>query len=243
MQTYSSSHTWLNQGKRQLLGLFLASPCPLCQRSTTGILCSSCDRLVRQCQTSTPCDRTVSLRVVSWGRYEGSLRQVIGRLKYSGHAEIAQFLGTELGQSWRAQIKPGSPTRPLIVVPIPLHPTKLQQRGFNQADLLAEWFCRSTRLPLCRDGLLRIQATQPQHSLDRSARQQNLSQAFAVNPGQTSALRQAGVWLLDDIFTTGATAQSAAQTLRQSGIAVAGICAVARAAAWDTSSRSRDRVS
>jgi ComF family protein len=122
----------------------------------------------------------------------------------------------------------------VAIVPIPLHPIKLQQRGFNQADLLARSFCRLTRLPLHIDGLRRVQATQPQHSLGRSARQQNLAQAFDVNPKQVSALRKTTVWLLDDIFTTGATAQSAAHTLRRHGIAVAGICTVARAIAWET---------
>lgn len=241
---YSSSQSWLGQGKQQLLNLFLASPCPLCQRSTAAVLCPNCCRQVRQCQTSTPCDRTIpGLTVVSWGRYEGSLRQIIGSLKYTGHTEVAQFLGTELGQTWRDRLsrpvfdhhaKSGASARPVAIVPIPLHPTKLQQRGFNQADLLAQAFCRLNHLPLHSNGLRRVLATQAQHSLSRTARQQNLAQAFAVEPNQVSALRQTTVWLLDDIFTTGATAQVAAQTLRRSGIAVAGICTVARAIAWDT---------
>ncbi|MGB3308440.1 MAG: ComF family protein [Nodosilinea sp.] len=233
MHHSSSTQTWLSRGKQHLLSLFLASHCPLCQRSTSAVLCPSCCHQVRQCQTSTPCDRTMpSLTVVSWGRYEGSLRQIIGSLKYTGHAEVAQFLGTELGQTWRDWVKPGASTRPVAIVPIPLHPTKQQQRGFNQADLLAQSFCRSTQLPLHSNGLQRVLATQAQHSLGRSARQQNLAQAFEVEPKQASALRKTTVWLLDDIFTTGATAQSAAQTLRRNGIAVAGICTVARAIAW-----------
>ncbi|MBE9109098.1 ComF family protein [Nodosilinea sp. LEGE 07298] len=235
MHHSSSAQTWLSQGRQQLLSLFLASPCPLCQRSTSAVLCPSCCHQVRQCQTSTPCDRPMAdLTVMSWGRYEGSLRQIISSLKYTGHADVAQFLGAELGQTWRDGVKSEPSVGPVAIVPIPLHPTKLQQRGFNQADLLARSFCRLTRLPLHSDGLRRVQATQPQHSLGRSARQQNLAQAFDVNPKQVSALRKTTVWLLDDIFTTGATAQSAAHTLRRHGIAVAGICTVARAIAWET---------
>ncbi|MGG6238411.1 ComF family protein [Nodosilinea sp. AN01ver1] len=246
MRVSSSAQSWFGQGKQQLLNLFLASPCPLCQRSTAAVLCPSCCRQVRQCQTSNPCDRTIpGLTVVSWGRYEGSLRQLIGSLKYSGHREIAQFLGAELGQTWRdgflgpvldRRVKAGASARPLAVVPIPLHPGKLQQRGFNQADLLAQAFCRLNRLPLHSHGLRRVLATQAQHSLSRAARQQNLAQAFDIEPQQASALRQTTVWLLDDIFTTGATAQAAAQTLRRHGIAVAGICTVARAIAWNAES-------
>ncbi|MGB3201306.1 MAG: ComF family protein [Nodosilinea sp.] len=236
MHHLSSSPPWLSQGMRQLLSLFLASPCPLCQRSTPAVLCPSCCRQVRQCQTSTPCDHsTADFTVVTWGHYEGSLRQIISSLKYAGRPEVAEFLGTELGQTWRDRGRSEPSPGPVAIVPIPLHPTKLQQRGFNQADLLARWFCRSTRLPLHSDVLRRVQATQAQHSLSRLARQQNLAQAFAVDPKRAIALRQTTVWLLDDIFTTGATAQAAAQTLRRSGIAVAGICTVARAIAWNAS--------
>ncbi|MBE9159147.1 ComF family protein [Nodosilinea sp. LEGE 06152] len=247
MRYSSSAQGWFGQTKQQLFSLFLASPCPLCQRSTAAVVCPSCCRQVRQCQAPTSCDRTLpGLTVVSWGRYEGSLRQVIGSLKYTGHTEVAQFLGTELAQTWRDgpsgsvfahRVKLESSARPVAIVPIPLHPTKLQQRGFNQADLLARSFCRLNRLPLHSHGLQRVLATQAQHSLSRAARQQNLAQAFAVEPNQISALRQATVWLLDDILTTGATAQAAAQALRQQGIAVAGICTVARAIAWDTNSK------
>ncbi|WP_197064815.1 ComF family protein [Leptolyngbya sp. KIOST-1] len=224
----------MSQGKQQLLSLFLASPCPLCQRSTPAVLCPSCDRQVRQCQTTIPCDRRWNdLTILNWGHYEGSLRQAIGSLKYSGQREIARVLGAALGQTWRDH-QPTPRPHSVAIVPIPLHPAKLQQRGFNQADLLAQGFCRTTRLPLYSHGLRRIRATQAQHSLNRTARHQNLAQAFAVDPAQIGALRNTTVWLLDDIFTTGATAQAAAQTLRNSGIAVAGICTVARAIAAET---------
>ncbi len=241
MHRRSSTQTWFSQGKHQLLSLFLAQPCPLCQRSTPAVLCPSCCRQVQQCQASTPCDRSIpDLTVLSWGRYEDSLRQAISSLKYSGHTGLAQFLGTELGQTWldhNSRLRTSS--RLVAIVPIPLHPTRLQQRGFNQADLIGQWFCRLTGLPLYSHGLLRVQATQAQHSLDCLSRQQNLAQAFAVNPAQVKALQRSTVWLLDDIFTTGATAQSAAQVLRRSGIAVEGICTVARPTVWATSTETR----
>ena len=233
MQQWSPAHL-IHQGQRQILKLFLADRCPLCQRSSPTAPCANCRRQVSQCRAVTPCDRRQpGLTILSWGRYEGSLRQFIGKLKYEGHTDIAELLGFELGKTWLDQ----DPTlrrspRPLAIVPIPLHPSKLQQRGFNQADLIARWFCRLTGLPLYSQGLQRVQATQAQHSLGLADRQRNLAQAFAVSPSQISALRGTTVWLLDDIFTTGATAHSAAQTLRRSGVAVGGICTVARAMAW-----------
>ncbi len=235
MRSLPSPQALLTQGKQQILNLFLAGSCPLCQRSTAAGLCPSCTRQVRQCQRTEPCDRQdPALPIVAWGNYEDSLRQAIGQLKYNGHTEIARVLGTELGQVWLTHGRfLAVSARPIAIVPIPLHATKQQQRGFNQADLLARWFCRLTRLSLHSQALLRVQATQAQHRLNRSDRQRNLAQAFAVAPDQIAPLKHCTVWLLDDIFTTGATAQSAAQALRRSGISVGGICTVARAVAWD----------
>lgn len=220
------------RGSETLLGLFLTGPCPLCERATHQALCPGCERQVRQSQLADPLDPSYpGLPVVSWGRYNDSLRHAIRHFKYSGHPELAGWLGLELGQTWRQhqQAKGTKSPRPLVLVPIPLHASKLKQRGFNQAERLAQGMSRAVQVPVMGEGLVRVQATQAQHSLGREARQANLAQAFQVNPGHLKALRQTTVWLVDDIFTTGATAQAAALTLRQSGISVAGICTVARA--------------
>jgi ComF family protein len=189
---------------------------------------------MRRYQLTTPREKSSSgIPVVSWGAYEGSLKQGIAALKYSRQVELSQFLGFELGRIWIKHYPPKfRQNQPLpIVVPIPLHTTRQQERGFNQAELLAQWFCHFTKLPLAADGLLRIQATCPQHSLSYDERQKNLTRAFAVNPKQLPQLRRTSVWLLDDIYTTGATAHAAAQTLRRYRVSVAGICTVARAIA------------
>jgi len=218
-------------GKQQLLSLFLSGQCSLCQRSSPTVFCSACLKQVRQCQLATPLDDSYpGLVVISWGRYEDSLRQAISRFKYEGQTDLAQWLGTELGQTWRHYQKSTEirGRQPIALVPIPLHAAKLQQRGFNQAELLARWMNRAAQGALIADGLQRVRTTQAQHSLNRQQRQQNLAQAFRVNPYRLSCLRQRTVWLVDDIFTTGSTAQVAAQTLRSSGITVTGICTVAR---------------
>lgn len=212
-----------------LLGLLIAESCALCQRRANEVFCAACQRQMRQTQFSHPLySHQNSLPVVSWGRYEDSLRQMIRQLKYSGQPQLAQWLGVEMGRTWR-QHRPASPAaRPIAIVPIPLHASKLQQRGFNQAELLARWVSRAAQAPLVGDGLVRWQATQAQHGLSAQQRHQNLAQAFAVNPRHLAQLRGKTVWLVDDIFTTGATAQAAVQALRQEGISVAGICTAAR---------------
>ncbi|MFZ4641208.1 MAG: ComF family protein [Nodosilinea sp.] len=224
--------TLWQRGRHQVLNLFLAAPCPLCRRSTITCPCPSCQRQLRQCQLSTPLQYShADLAVISWGQYDGPLKRVIGVFKYDGQWDLARWLGRELGQTWQ-HYRPAAPAPSITLVPIPLHPSRLQQRGFNQAELLARWVSRSGPVPLCADGLLRVQATQAQHSLTRRARQQNLMRAFAINPKRVDYLRQRSVWLVDDIFTTGATALAVTQVLRSEGIRVAGICTVARAEAW-----------
>jgi len=212
-----------HQGTQQVLNTFLAGTCVLCDRATADPLCTGCqNQLQRQRLPHPSPPGPPGLPLVAWASYSGQVRQVIRRLKYDGHPAVAQFLGQELGACWRQ----GGHRRG-VVVPIPLHADKLQQRGFNQAELVARWFCRTTGLPLVAHGLQRIQATVPQHQLSGAERQQNVARAFAVNPAHRVRLQQERVWLLDDIFTTGATAQAAAQVLRRHQISVAGLATVA----------------
>lgn len=217
------------QSRRQLLQLLLANACALCQRSTASSLCSNCQQQVKQCQLPTPLQATaMGVPLLSWGGYEGGLKRAIAALKYGGEIGLAQDLGLELGKTWRSHHSPSLRPAPLLV-PIPLHPSKLQQRGFNQAELLAHWVGRVAQVPHLGDGLHRRQATQAQHSLSPLARRQNLALALAVNRQRLGALRRRPVWLVDDIYTTGATVEAATQVLTRAGVEVAGICTLARA--------------
>jgi ComF family protein len=226
-----STTTWQRRAQ-QALSLFLDHACPVCERPTSASLCESCERQLQRHQLAHPLTKSQhGLTVISWGTYEGHLKRGIATLKYSKQVELSQFLGFQLGHTWLGQTT-GHPRQSAlspVVIPIPLHAERHRQRGFNQAELLAQWFCHSTHLPLMADGLLRVQATQPQHRLNQADRQKNLSQAFAVNRQKLPQLQRSSVWLLDDIFTTGATVHSAAQTLRRYRISVAGVCTVARA--------------
>ncbi|MBD0267234.1 MAG: ComF family protein [Cyanobacteria bacterium Co-bin8] len=216
----------------QLLNVFLTSPCPLCDRTSPSGICPSCRKRLEQDRLSAPLQGLQSpLPVLAWGAYQGSLRQALGLLKYQHKPALAQLLGSYLGQCWQHQhprLHPSQKRQP-IVVPIPLHADKLSQRGFNQAELLAYWFCRLTNLPLASRGLVRVRATQAQHGLGAQARQHNLDGAFALGPAFHHHRPSGPVLLIDDIYTTGATALSAAQTLRHYGISVVGISTIARA--------------
>jgi ComF family protein len=179
---------------------------------------------LQQCQL--PCSyQQAALPTIAWGEYSGALKRAIASLKYNNHPELARPLGQWLAQSWLSAQLPIK--KSVIVVPIPMHPDKIAQRGFNQAELIAQSFCEATGLPLKRHGLARIQATEAQFKLSPQAREQNLAGAFALGKDFLRQRPTETVLLLDDIYTTGATVRSAAQVLRRQQISVWGVGAVA----------------
>lgn len=111
------------------------------------------------------------------------------------------------------------------IVPLPLHPSRLAQRGYNQALELARPLARRLALPLDPEALRRERATAAQTALDAQARRRNVRGAFAAH----ERLRGARVLLLDDVITTGATMREAASAVLRAGAASVHVCAVARA--------------
>jgi len=219
-------HRWA-KGLKGWLDIFLESKCPLCERSTPGVVCPTCQRQLQQCRLPDPYLQA-ALPVVAWGEYGGALKRAIASLKYDNHPELARPLGQWLAQSWLSAKLPIKNS--IIVVPIPMHPDKIEQRGFNQAELIAQYFCEATGLPLKRHGLARIQVTEAQFKLSPQAREQNLAGAFALGKDFLQQRPAGTVLLLDDIYTTGATVRSAAQVLRRQQVSVWGVGAVAIAA-------------
>ncbi|MGP1383900.1 MAG: ComF family protein [Thainema sp.] len=211
-----------------LLDFWLESPCLLCQRSAAHVVCPTCQQRARAYQYPQlrQFQQQSGLTVLAWGDYRGDIQRMMRLLKYENQPKLGTLMGQWLATAWLAQSQSNHRVAP-IIVPIPLHPHKLQQRGYNQADLIAQEFCRITQLPLVSQGLERIRETQPQFSLSAQDRVQNLSQAFQV-ADSLRQYRNQPVMLLDDIHTTGATAQSAAQALRQAGCHVLGVITVAK---------------
>jgi ComF family protein len=222
------------KGMKGWLDVVLESHCPLCQRSTPTLVCPTCQRQLQQCHLSQPLQQR-DVPVVAWGEYGGALKRSIATLKYDNHPELARPLGEWLAQSWLSAQVPLK--NAVTVVPIPMHPDKVALRGFNQAELIAESFCKATGFPLKRHGLARTQATEAQFGLSPQAREQNLAGAFALGKDFLRQRPTGTVLLLDDIYTTGATVRSAAQTLRRSQISVWGVGAVAIAKQSDRALR------
>ena len=148
------------------------------------------------------------------------LAVAIQRLKYARRRTLADALGQLLADRY-----PFAPAA--LLVPVPLHITRLRERGFNQAVLLARRLGVARGLAVQSRALVRTRATQAQPGLGAAARRANLAGAFAVRAGAAVAGRE--VVLVDDVLTTGATADACAAVLAAAGAARVDVYTVGRA--------------
>ncbi|MCA9645166.1 MAG: ComF family protein [Polyangiaceae bacterium] len=168
------------------------------------------------------------LWVLAGGRFEAPLREAIHRLKYSGQAEVVGGLATwwlsQLGDALQGTTIPHANSSRIAfdLVPIPLHPTRLVERGYNQSALLAAKLAPRLAVRV-RHQLKREKSTRPQAGLGRAERQQNIQAAFRAAPGRESP----PAILVDDVATTGATLAAAAAALRAQGVQCLGAVVLA----------------
>jgi ComF family protein len=182
-----------------------------CQRCALALPRGS-GRLCREC-VSEDSPFSQALAPLTWAEPTSLL---VSRYKYQQQLACGRVLGQLLLHELRLHYA-GQPL-PELILPVPLHPARLQQRGYNQSLLLARQLGRGLGLPCRADLLLRLRNTQAQQSLDRAQRLQNLQGAFALAPG--AAPRMAGlrrIALVDDVVTTLSTARAVAAVL-QSGL-------------------------
>ena len=195
--------------------------------------------LCQPCRLAAP----AFVKAVAYGGYHGELRSLVHMLKYEGMQPVARRLGTLLADSLEVFASSPEVPRQMLVMPVPMHPAKQRQRGFNHAELLAraamaELRRRHPQLGLRLDTSLlkRVRVTVSQAGLTTHQRRQNLRGAFfAPLPGRLAGRH---VLLIDDIYTTGATARACSRVLMNAGAASVRVATVARAqregvASWD----------
>jgi len=152
------------------------------------------------------------------------LKQLIILFKYQGYESLKKPLARLLLKNHEVRDILGSVD---LIIPVPLHPSREKERGFNQAELLAEEISRTIGKPVAKRVLIKTRKTLTQVSLEAEERKQNLTGAFEVkNPGQILGRK---VLLVDDVFTTGSTCQECARILIQSGASEVQVITLARA--------------
>lgn len=155
-------------------------------------------------------------------RYAHPLDLLEARFKFRGDLAAGRVL-TEL-MIERASVE--TPRLPEAIVTVPLHVSRLRERGYNQAFELARPLARALGIPVARTLLQRVRATPAQTGLDAASRRRNLRRAFAVS---AASRMPAHVALFDDVMTTGATLRECARVLRRAGVARVDVWALARA--------------
>lgn len=232
---------WVDGWRQRIEFALLPAFCLLCRApsDTRRDLCRAC---AADLQFNQPCCQRCALPLqrneplcgiclkheppfaAAWApyRYAYPLDQLVTRFKFG--RDLAA--GRVLQELWMAAAKDTPPVLPALLVAIPLHTSRLRERGYNQALELAKPLAAMLGLPLAHDLLIRHRATQAQTGLDLKTRSRNVKDAFVVN---LNIDLPEHVVLLDDVMTTGATLRECARTLRRAGVARVDVWALARA--------------
>jgi ComF family protein len=156
----------------------------------------------------------VFTRARAVARYDGPARDLVHRLKFGDRLELSLAMGAWMARAG-AELVGGADG----LVPVPLHPLRLWRRRFNQAGLLAQAVSRRAGVAVRPDWLVRTKATRPQVGLSRNERALNLQGSFRVPEEARPALAGRRLVLVDDVMTTGATANAASRVLIRAGAA------------------------
>lgn len=161
----------------------------------------------------------------AWGAclYNDYMRRLIHLLKYGNRTLLRHFFLEKIFfflDSYRVNLRPAD-----LIIPIPLHPARFRERGFNQAQILARMIAEKIDKPLSSRYLIRERHTRHQAVLLKKERWTNIEGAFTIK--HSPALKDKHILLVDDLFTTGATVSEAAKMLKSAGAAKVGVLALA----------------
>lgn len=227
--------------------------CPLCQGALPEVaceptLCQACQAKIRQDRPQCPrCARPVPAfhdpqkscarcrtrpprvdRTLALGVYTADLKELVLRIKQPGNEPLAFATGRLMAAYWRDQL---GDARPNLIVPTPVHWSRRIVRGFNCPELLAESISRNLSIPLAVKILRTTRRTQKQGLLLPTERAANVRRAYRVP--HPNRVRGKHIMIVDDVMTTGATANEIARVLRRAGASGITLAVVARGIGFD----------
>lgn len=224
----------MNERKERWIGMLYPRRCPLCHQ----ILTESGELAHRVCRERSPVIREPRCKKCGKGlragepeycldcaerghlftrglavyAYDDCMRKSVHQMKFYNKREYADFYAQQMCRI----LEPVLPLwRPQVLLPVPLHPSRRRQRGFNQAELLAAGIGKEFQIPVNGAMVERVKKTRPQRELDRKKRKNNLKNAFKIKEHDVKLDR---VLIIDDIYTTGSTIDAISECLLARGV-------------------------
>ena len=179
-------------------------------------ICPLCEHPAIDGATHPRCRTRYSLDgLTSFFHYDGAIRNAVKALKYRHVSDLASALVSQVSEADFLHIRGMLGKRNAIVIPIPLHITRLRARGYNQAEVLGEFAAEALHVSMYTDILYRTRQTTPQVATkSKKERLRNMNDVFGVTGGD---IKGKSLILFDDVFTSGATMRSAAGALKRRG--------------------------
>ncbi len=212
---------------RALLDFLFPPECPVCGRTfeVQEIVCHDCLAYLTDCAAKFPPDKRCLEHVDSVSvllPYTAECRKLIHGLKYHGIQSVGIVLGKLMAEKTLENCDIGD--NPYLL-PIPLHPSKMNERGYNQSERIAEGFSQVDGFDIHTDLVVRRKATSTQTALSHTERAANVSGAFAYTG--SAPLDGKPIVLIDDVLTTGSTVSECAAILKDCGAGNITVCVAA----------------
>lgn len=192
--------------------------CDTCKKTIRPIeqnemICPVCEKKAIDGMTHLKCQTKYTIDgLISFFHYDGVVKKVIKEIKYRFVSDVTSYFLSEVPPAYWQRLE--GKGEDFIVVPIPLHPSRLRYRGFNQAELFGGYVSKQLNIPIVPSLLTRIHPTIPQVEMkSKDARLQNMNNVFTLK----GSVRGTNVFVCDDVFTTGATMREAARILKHGG--------------------------
>ena len=194
---------------RALLDFAYPPHCAVCEAdiASAALLCGSCwaEIVPRRPRSRVEAGGRAFEKIVALGPFSGALQQAIYALKFRNQVRLGRALGERMGQCLAGQLAPLD-----CLLPVPLHPARQRERGFNQSVEIAAGLGAALGVPVCHGVVRRQRNTRQQAFLSAEERRANLHGAFAPMTALPTSIR---IGLVDDVWTTGETMSACAQAV------------------------------